>query len=211
MEFADWTSSSTGAPGDWEGSLTGSLFKQFVSTISSKRPPMWSRSKGSTRPAMLPKQSKVATPRPSPATPPLPAGTLRKGLHDLPPEVVLSMLEIFQKIMDSFDSAGIVVKPVDQAHYQEVVRHINSIAGVFADESDYIGGVLASHKTIRIELDSSTVGGRTVRMSSDVDMDDICRAFMDSEKLAKLFIDGDYDEVDVYAFVLHLVEIASKK
>lgn len=202
MEFADWTSSSTGAPGDWEGSLTGSLFQRFVSTLSSKRPPMWSRPegttgpKGKTMPRMVQKQAK---------------GRRREGMSDLPPEVVISMLEIFQKIMDSFDSAGIVVKPVDQVHYQEIVRQINSIAGVFADESDYIGGVLASHKTIRIELDSSTVGGRTVRMSSDVDMNDICRAFMDSEKLAKLFIDGDYDEVDVYAFVLHLVEIASKK
>jgi len=202
MEFADWTSSSTGAPGDWEGSLTGSLFQRFVSTLSSKRPPMWSRPegttgpKGKTMPRMVQKQAK---------------GRRREGMSDLPPEVVISMLEIFQKIMGSFDSAGIVVKPVDQVHYQEIVRQINSIAGVFADESDYIGGVLASHKTIRIELDSSTVGGRTVRMSSDVDMNDICRAFMDSEKLAKLFIDGDYDEVDVYAFVLHLVEIASKK
>ena len=202
MEFADWTSSSTGAPGDWDGSHTGSLFQRFVSTLSSKRPPMWSRPegttgpKGKTMPRMVQKQAK---------------GRRREGMSDLPPEVVISMLEIFQKIMGSFDSAGIVVKPVDQVHYQEIVRQINSIAGVFADESDYIGGVLASHKTIRIELDSSTVGGRTVRMSSDVDMNDICRAFMDSEKLAKLFIDGDYDEVDVYAFVLHLVEIASKK
>lgn len=171
----------------WEMSHTAPLFNRFVAHLSTTR---YGRPSISWRA------------NPDPAGPGLGPGG--PGGMPLGP---ISALDLFRKLLDSFGPAQIRLKPVDLGHYRGVAGRMDSMAPGDYDAADHICGYLADGGSVRLDLKSDD--GETA--SSEVDHEDIYNALMADEKLTALFLQDDYDDYDVYAFALFLVERASKK